>query len=72
MASVQEVLDRAIHDDAFREQVLQDAAQALAPYGLSPADQDRVFQHVELLTSGEEEEVALETETHSTDTSPPA
>ena len=72
MATVQEVLDRAIHDVAFREQVLQDAAGTLAPFGLSPEDQDRVFQHVELLTSGEEEEVSLDAETQPTDTSPSA
>jgi azurin len=72
MATVQDVLDCAIHDLTFREQVLQDAAHALAPFGLSPADQDRVLQHVELLSSGEEEEVALDADTHPTDTGPPA
>jgi hypothetical protein len=72
MATFQEVLDRAIHDVTFRDQVLQDAAATLAPFGLSPEDQDRILQHVELLASGEEEEVALETETHPTDTAPPA
>jgi hypothetical protein len=72
MATFQEVLDRAIHDVTFRELVLQDAAGTLAPFGLSPEDQDRILQHVEMLASGEEEEVALETETHPTDTAPPA
>jgi hypothetical protein len=72
MATFQEVLDRAIHDVTFREQVLQDAAGTLAPFGLSTEDQDRILQHVELLASGEEEEVATDVGIHPTDSGPPA
>jgi hypothetical protein len=60
MTAFERALERAIRDVAFREAVLQDAARALAPYGLGADDQDRLFQHVELLVAGEEEEVAVE------------
>jgi hypothetical protein len=60
MTPFEQAIERAVRDVAFRAAVLQSAAQALAPYGLSADDQDRVFQHVELLVAGEEEEMAVE------------
>jgi hypothetical protein len=60
MTPFEQAIERAIRDVAFREAVLQDTAGALAPYQLSADDQDRVFQHVELLVAGEEEEMAVE------------
>jgi hypothetical protein len=60
MTPFEQAIERAVRDVAFREAVLQDAARALAPYDLSADDQDRVFQHVEVLVAGEEEETGVE------------
>ncbi len=60
MTTMEQVLERLANDPVFRVQILQDAAAALAPFGLSAEDQERVLQHAEMLAGGEEEEVALE------------
>ena len=66
MATTEQVLERLADDPIFRAQVLQDVAAALAPFGLSAEDQERVLQHAEMLASGEEEEVAVESSAEQT------
>jgi azurin len=66
MTTVDQVLERLADDPVFRAQVLQDVAAALAPFGLSADDQERVLQHAEMLAGGEEEEVAVDASAEQT------
>jgi hypothetical protein len=66
MTMMDQVLERLAEDPVFRMQVLQNTATALAPFGLSAEDQERVLQHAEMLAGGEEDEVALESSAEQT------